>query len=305
MKNKWILITLLVIAVAAAYWFGKPGGSGNKELGIAADELTSEILAYGPRPPGSDELTKVKSHLAKELEANGWITQLQEFERDTPIGKVKFSNLRARIAVETTDTWERDVKGILCAHIDSKYFKDKEFLGADDAASACAAVVVIANYLALHDREQAEQLELVFFDGEEAFARDMTILDGLYGSRHYANQWRTLPNKPKFGILLDMIGHKDLSIRIPADSPEDLSKRMFEAAKKEGVSRRFGTAPGSIMDDHVPLNLVGIPTLDIIGDFSNKPWWHTPGDNEAIISAESLGISIGVVLRMLDGLLED
>jgi len=54
---------------------------------------------------------------------------------------------------------------------------------------------------------------------------------------------------------------------------------------------------------HLPLNLVGIPTIDIIGDFANKPWWHTPADNAALISAESLDISIRVTLRMLDELL--
>jgi glutaminyl-peptide cyclotransferase len=304
MKPKWIFATLLLVATLAAFWFFRPD-AGSGTLGIRAHSLTGEILAYGPRPPGSDALDKVKEHLAKELEASGWITRLQEFERDTPMGKVKFSNLRARIAVETTDTWERPVRGILCAHIDSKYFKDKEFLGADDAASACAAVAVIAKHLAETDRDKAEQLELVFFDGEEAFAKDMTILDGLYGSRFYANAWRSRDDKPRFGILMDMIGHKDLRIRIPSDSPKHLADLMFSEAKEQGVGGHFGTAPGEILDDHVPLNLVGIPTIDIIGDFSRKAWWHTTGDSAAIISPESLGISIGVVLGMLDELLGD
>jgi hypothetical protein len=282
-------------------WKGK--STGSTALGQPALELTTEILAYGPRPPASEALAKVKDHLAAELKAAGWETTLQEFERDTPIGKVKFSNLRARLPVEGQDTWERDIEGLICAHIDSKYFKNKKFLGADDAASACAAVVEIGKHLTENKPEQANQIEIVLFDGEEAFAENMTIMDGLYGSRYYANQWRTLDNKPKFGILLDMVGHKDLSIRIPSDSPKHLAELMFQAAKKEGESSRFGTAPGSIMDDNLPLNLVGISTLDIIGDFANKPWWHTPGDNAAIISAESLDISIRVTLRMLDELL--
>jgi glutaminyl-peptide cyclotransferase len=302
MKPKWIFSVLLLVATLAAFWFLRPE-TGPGTLGIRAHSLTGEILAYGPRPPGSEALGKVKIHLAKELYANGWETASQEFERDTPIGKVKFSNLRARLKVDGKDTWGRPVRGILCAHIDSKYFKDKEFLGADDAASACAAVVVIAKHLSETDREKAEQLELVFFDGEEAFANDMTILDGLYGSRWYANTWRAAERKPEFGILLDMIGHKDLSIRIPSDSPEDLADMMFSAAEEEGVEKHFGTAPGAIMDDHLPLNLVGIPTIDIIGDFSRRRWWHTAGDNGAIISAESLSISIRVVLGMLGGLL--
>lgn len=303
MKSKWIFACLLLVATLTAFWLLRPQRGTAGLLGKEAHTLTNEILAYGPRPPGSEALDKVKTHIGKALSESGWEIALDEFEQNTPIGKVKFSNLRARLKVEGADTWKRPVRGILCAHIDSKLFKDKEFLGADDAASACAAVTVIGKRLAEENPEQAGQLELVFFDGEEAFEKDMTILDGLYGSRHYANKWRSSGSKPEFGILLDMIGHKDLSIRIPSDSPEDLAKRMFSAAKEEGVAGHFGTAPGPIMDDHVPLNLVGIPTLDIIGDFSRKAWWHTSGDNGAIISAESLGISIGVVIRMLDGLL--
>jgi hypothetical protein len=299
-KTKLLLPILFVAAIALGLWMRKGKSTGSTALGQPALELTNEILAYGPRPPASEALAKVKDHLAAELKAAGWETTLQEFERDTPIGKVKFSNLRARLPVEGQDTWKRDIEGLICAHIDSKYFKNKKFLGADDAASACAAVVEIGKYLTENKPEQANQIEIVLFDGEEAFAENMTIMDGLYGSRYYANQWRTLDNKPKFGILLDMVGHKDLSIRIPSDSPKHLAELMFEAAKKEGKSSRFGTAPGSIMDDHLPLNLVGIPTIDIIGDFANKPWWHTPGDNAAIISAESLDISIRVTLRMLD-----
>lgn len=303
MKTKLLLPILFVAAVAIGLWMWKGKSPGSTSLGQPALELTNEILAYGPRPPGSEALAKVKDHLAADLKAAGWETTLQEFERDTPIGKVKFSNLRARLPVKGQETWARDVKGLICAHIDSKYYKDKRFLGADDAASACAAIVEIGKHLTENEPDQARQLEIVLFDGEEAFAEDMTILDGLYGSRYYANRWRTLPNKPKFGILLDMVGHKDLSIRIPSDSPKHLAELMFEAAKKEGESSRFGTAPGPIMDDHLPLNLVGIPTIDIIGDFANKPWWHTPADNADLISAESLDISIRVTLRMLDELL--
>lgn len=294
---------MLLIATLAAYWFLKPN-TRRSVLGPAAYALTEDILAIGPRPPGSEGLDKARELLKKELEEAGWSVSFQEFERDTPIGRVRFSNLRARFEREG-DPWAKQVEGLLCAHLDSKYFKDREFLGADDAASACAAVVEIGKHLSANQPEQAEKLELVLFDGEEAFAENMTIMDGLYGSRFYANSWRHLENKPEFGILLDMIGHENLAIRIPSDSPKELADLMFSVAKKNGVASHFGTAPGPMMDDHLPLNLVGIPTLDIIGDFGNKSWWHTPGDNASIISEKSLGISIGVVLRMLDGRLKD
>lgn len=302
MKSNRSLLALVLAAAVVAFWLLGKTDSISK-LGTDAKSLTSEILELGPRPPGSKALDQVRSLLSKELETAGWVVELQEFERDTIVGKVKLANLRARFRHDDSNPWERKVDGILCAHVDSKLYRDKIFLGADDAASACAAMVIIAKHLATEKPNQAAKLELVFFDGEEAFANNMTILDGLHGSRHYANTWRTRDDKPKFGILLDMIGHKNLKIRIPTDSPKHLSDLMFSVANEQKVSSYYGTATGAIMDDHVPLNLVGIPTLDIIGEFSSTNWWHNTGDDSENISPESLSISIGVTLGMLDELL--
>jgi hypothetical protein len=299
MKSRLILVVLLVLAVAGglAWWLHDRSAP---KLGQAAYEQTAAILAKGPRPPGSKELAAVRAHVRAELEKSGWVTQGQPFERMTPIGKVAFENVRARFAKGAGDPWARPVEGILCAHIDSKYYKDKHFLGADDAASACAAIVVIAEFLARERPEQAARLELAFFDGEEALGENITPQDGLYGSRHYANQWRARENKPAFGILLDMVGHENLSIRLSSDTPAELKKWVLSAARAEDVERHFGMAAGPIIDDHVPLNFAGIPTVDIIGDFARSGWWHKPGDNLKIISAESLDISMRVTLRMLD-----
>ncbi len=302
---KMLLALLSLFAIFGAIYLLSNDKRSPSELGLESRQLTEEILAYGPRPPGSKGLANVQQHLSKILTKAGWKVQFQTFERDTPLGKIKFSNLRARLPVDNADPWSRKVKGILCAHIDSKYYADKVFLGADDAASACAAVVRIAVHLTEHKLQQAEQLEIVLFDGEEAFEENMTIIDGLYGSRYYANVMRGNPDKPEFGILLDMIGHEDLRIRIPSDSPPKLANLMFETAEDQEVSNYFGTAPGPIMDDHLPLNMIGIPTIDIIGDFANKPWWHTSGDNISIISEESLSITISVTLGMLENLLKE
>jgi len=285
------------------YWWWSRGRTA--KLGQAAYEQTLAILEKGPRPPGSANLKAVRERVAAELRKAGWVTQGQPFERMTPAGNMAFENLRARFPAGAADPWKQPVKGILCAHIDSKTFKDKLFVGADDAASACAAIVEIARFLARTKPAQAHNLELVFFDGEEAIDSDITRTDGLYGSRFYGNFWRDRADKPKFGILLDMIGHEDLVIRLSSDTPEDLRERVFAAAKAEGEDEHFGMAATPITDDHTPLNdLAGIPTVDIIGEFGRGGWWHTPADNRRIISASSLDISIRVTLRMLDGWLK-
>lgn len=303
MRSGRLLIILLALAVAGGvtWWLA---GRSSAQFGQEAFEQTRAILEKGPRPPGSEALDAVRKLVRDELEAAGWVTEGQRFERITPIGEIAFENVRARFGTGDGDPWQRQVKGLLCAHIDSKYYTDRHFVGADDAASACAAIIVIARHLAQSRPAQAAGLELVFFDGEEAIREDITPQDGLYGSRYYANQWRARDDKPRFGIVLDMIGHKNLSIRLPSDTPPDLKELVFEAARKERAGRYFGMAPGPIIDDHVPLNLVGIPTVNLIGDFSRKGWWHTSSDNLDIVSTESLDISIRVTLRMLDRLLK-
>lgn len=297
MRTRFILSALLAAAVAVGaglWWQGRRA----PQRGAAAYDHTRAILAYGPRPSASEGLQNVRGYLKSQLKAAGWVVQSQPFERSTSIGTVKFENLRARFP-GGSDPWQRTPKGLLCAHIDSKLLKDKSFLGADDAASACGAILEIATILARENPDLAGQLELVFFDGEEAFGQDLTVFDGLYGSRYYASEWRTQAAKPAFGIVLDMIGHKNLRIALPSDTPEPLRKSILAAAKAESAAGHFAIAPGPIIDDHLPLNLVGIPTADIIGNFTTGGWWHTSADSIELISQESLDISIRVTLRVL------
>ena len=305
MKSRLALVVLFVLALAlGGYWFLK--GRSHGALGQAALEHTREILAIGPRPAGSKELGQVRALVKSKLTAAGWVVTEDSFKRQTPIGEIEFVNLRARFPAGNGDVWQQPIEGLLCAHIDSKYFKDQVFVGADDSASACGAIVEIGKVLAKDKPGQAKKLELVFFDGEEAFV-EFTTLDGLYGSRNYAGTWRNRPDKPRFGLLLDMIGHKNLRVALPSDSPVDLKNHLMAAAEEEKESGHFKMAPEPITDDHVPLNLVGIPTIDIIGDFQQYNWWHHQGggkDDLANLSAESLDISMRVTLRTLDRLLE-
>jgi len=298
-------IMLMGIGAAAVlgggFWWWSARRS--PQLGQAGLAQTEAILALGPRPPGSDALEAVRGRLRAQLTAAGWVSAGQPFERSTPQGTVKFENVRARFSGGDTDVWKRSVKGLLCAHMDSKRIKDEVFVGADDAASACGAMLEIARALAVANPQQAKLMELVFFDGEEALDQNINAFDGLYGSRHYASAWPVGVPKPQFGILLDMIGHKNLAIRLPSDTPEALREVVLRAADKQGAGKNFGMSAGPIIDDHTPLTRVGIPMVDIIGDFSSVSWWHTAADNRRNLSAGSLEISMRVTLDALDKLL--
>lgn len=300
-----VLIAAIVIAVAGVVGWRLRSSAGGG-FGQNAYQHTAAILAIGPRPAGSQGLAKVRAYVKGELEKSGWSVKEQTFKRQTLHGEVEFVNLRARYSKKGTDAWGASSEGILCAHIDSKAIPGIEFLGADDAASACAAIVEIARHLSAEKPDQAEKLELVFFDGEEGFSDTITTVDGLFGSREYVSLWRGQAQKPRFGILLDMIGHTNLKITLPVDSPAFLKDHVLAAAEEENVKKHFSVSDYSITDDHVPLNQVGIPTIDMIGDFSNFNWWHNKGggkDDLSIISADSLDKSIRVTIRTLDRLL--
>jgi glutaminyl-peptide cyclotransferase len=270
----------------------------------AAYEHTRNIVSFGPRPPGSAALRKTRAYLTAQLKASGWQVGSQQFTAPTPGGEKTFINLLARFDPEgDPDLWTRPATGILACHIDSKVLgRGIKFVGADDAASAAGLLLELARQLAATP-ERARQLEIVFFDGEESIGPSMSEADGIYGSRRYATRWMTAATKPTFGIVFDMIGHRDLQVRYPPDSPDSLATLLRQSAEAEGAAKRFAPAPTPILDDHVPLNNAGIPTIDIIGDFANSDWWHTQSDNLALISRESLDLTLRIATRMLDSLL--
>ena len=304
-------VTAALLAAALTHC-GKPeapasGPPSVPSIGAeAAHAHTRAIVSFGPRPPGSAGLRKTRAYLTSQLRSAGWQVGSQKFTAPTPVGEQTFINLLARFGPANDPSfWSRPVTGILACHIDSKILgPGTTFVGADDAASSAGLLLELARQLAATP-ERASRIEIVFFDGEESFAPMMSPLDGLYGSRKYATRWLTAGQKPEFGIVLDMVGHRDLQVRFPPDSPEPLATLLLKAAKAEGAGDRFAPAAAPIHDDHVPLNNAGIPTLDIIGDFTASNWWHTERDNLSLISLDSLDLTLRVVTRMLNTLVED
>lgn len=274
----------------------------NWTFGEKAYLHTKQILDIGPRPIESEGHKKTQAYITTQLEQSGWSVSRQSFKTMTPYGERSFVNIIARHKEA-----EKSPNIVLGAHYDSKLMEG--FLGADDAASCIGAILEIAEYLPTQDPALAKQLELVFFDGEEALSPNIEYMkDGLYGSIYYSQYLRnditgdkkTYLHKPKFGMILDMIGHKNLSVKIPSDTPYSLLKSYYAVVEKHQLQNRFAVAQGSILDDHYPMNMIAdLPTMDLIGDFSSKTWWHTPQDNLDNISENSLNISIQVALEII------
>jgi Zn-dependent M28 family amino/carboxypeptidase len=184
----------------------------------------------------------------------------------------------------------------LCSHYDTKLFDTIRFVGANDGGSSTGLLLELARVLGQHP-SLARKVELAFFDGEEAF-ENFSDTDGLYGSRYFAKQLQSEGAKQFLGgILFDMIGDRSLGITLPADSPAAMARDVFAAAEALKLRKYFSYLDRDLIDDHAPLNAIGIPTIDII-DF-DYPWWHTADDTMDKISAQSLQIVGSVALYYL------
>jgi len=241
------------------------------------------LVDLGPRPPGSDAIEKSREYIASQVRLSGWQVTRQAFTDDTPHGKVRFVNLIARFPVQGRAA----PAFLLCSHYDTKMFDTIRFVGANDGGSSTGLVLELARVLGQHPN-LAAKVELVFFDGEEAY-ENFSETDGLYGSRYFARQLESNGAKQfRAGILFDMVGDRSLNITLPADSPVEMARDIFASAEALKLRSYFSYFDREMTDDHTPLNAIGIPTIDVI-DF-DFPWWHTADDTIDKLSAQSLQI---------------
>ena len=254
-------------------------------------------VAFGPRVPGTESHAKTRSWLTKQLRALSSHVAIQPF-RDTFAGKE--SDMYNILASFYPDKQSRI---LLCAHWDSRPFADKDpslsnhnkpVPGANDGASGVAVLLEIARIVKEH--EPPVGVDIVFFDGEDGgdYGNDDTWL---LGSRHFA---KIMPSsyQPRYAILLDMIGDKDLSLSrdyYSMESAQRLWSQIVRYADTIGVPITSETR--GIIDDHIPLIERGIPAVDLI-DFDYASW-HTVSDTPDKCSVLSLGKIGELVLTII------
>ncbi|MDB4544305.1 M28 family peptidase, partial [Akkermansiaceae bacterium] len=244
--------------------------------GDMAMEHVVAINEFGPRPAESEGYQKSLAYLEKALNKLGWKTSRQEFPSTTPLGKVNFTNLLARYSPDSEPDWSLSPPYLLGGHLDSKRYSDIVFLGANDGGSSTGVMVEVARVLSQHGNA-ARQVELVFFDGEEAMLKNIDPKrDGLYGSRYFAGHLKSRKNKPYAGIIIDLVGDAKVPLQIGLDSHKNLHSHARVAARSLGLEKVVVDAAGGIIDDHIPLiNNANVPCLHLIGDFQKMPYWHT------------------------------
>lgn len=261
----------------------------------ALDDIR-HLVAFGPRPPGSDALAESRRWMIHQLLAAGCQVDQDSFTASTPAGPIPMVNLIAKIP------GARPSVVMLAGHYDTKLFKNFRFVGANDGGSSAAFLLEMGR--ALCRRKNKNTIWLVFFDGEEAIQQEMSQTDGTYGSRHLVQKLSADGDLSRIQamILVDMIADKNLDIRRDANSTPWLSDLMFKTADRLGYSRYFlKNQLTAIGDDHNPFVNAGVSALDII-DLDYGPegsYWHSAQDTLDKCSAQSLEVVGRVVMAML------
>ena len=146
---------------------------------LQLEEFVKPFLV--PRVVDTDSHREVEKFIVSTFTKLGWDVEEDRFTDSTPLGDKLFNNI-----IVTKDITARS-RLVLAAHYDSKYFPppDDGFIGATDSAVPCGMLVDLAHALdpMLNNHNDSERtLQLIFFDGEEAFI-EWSDRDSLYGSR--------------------------------------------------------------------------------------------------------------------------
>ncbi len=270
------------------------------DLRVDADSafgMLVEQVEIGPRHSGSPGARTTAEYIAGKAAEFGYEATIDTWDEVTTAGKVTFHNVYAELP------GPRPGFLLLGSHFDTKYLPGMAFQGANDAASSTALLLEIMRVLRGIDGWQGRTLRFAFFDGEEA-RRKYGEKDGLHGSKRLAARFQRegLVEQCRAMLLLDMVGDKDLSITMPRDSDSQLARDVLRAAEAQGVREHFGFfLRGSILDDHVPFQQLGIPAVNLI-DFTYGPsnsYWHNESDSLDNVAPRSLEIVGNVVLHLI------
>ena len=271
--------------------------------GNRAFDLLTKQVNIGPRYAGVSGHVACADLIVTELKALADEVTLQQF-RESVAGRDL--TLRNIVAVFNPDAKRRV---IVAAHWDSRPIADMEvdaakrakpIPGANDGASGVAALLELARMF--HERKPDVGVMMVFFDGEDYAVNPASENTMYLGSKYFAKHLDvTTKNTIAYGILLDMIGDKNLNIyqeRQSVKAAPEIVKQVWDTAKSLGYEKYFiPKVKYSISDDHIPLIEAGVKCIDVI-DFDYGPW-HTLDDTPDKCSPDSLKIVGDVIARVI------
>jgi Zn-dependent M28 family amino/carboxypeptidase len=286
-----------VIALVAIHhgWGTDPARAAEGFDGARAFKDLEQLVALGPRPPGSPALERAREYITAQLETGGLEVQRDPFTASTPVGRIPMVNIVGVLSGTSSKVV------IVAGHHDTARLKEISFVGANDGGSSAAELLELARVLS--KRRHVLTYWLVFFDGEEALEQ-WSKTDSLYGSRHLAEELATAGRLAQVRalILVDMVAGRQLHILEESNSSPWLREIVLKKARQLGYASSFDGRQFPVEDDHVPFVEKGVAAVDIIDLAPFKTYHHTAQDTLDKCSAESLAIVGRVVLATLEDL---
>ncbi|XP_065832604.1 glutaminyl-peptide cyclotransferase-like isoform X2 [Oscarella lobularis] len=278
------------------------------------DVLARIAIVRVPDTPGNLEVRQFVVSQFRSL--SRWTVEVDRFVASTPLGKKEFANIVVTLNPAASE------RLVVAAHYDSKLIPPtkagESFVGATDSAVPCAMLIDAARALdPLLDLTETG-LQMIFFDGEEAFV-EWTSEDSIYGSRHLAETMasrrhpvataKTELDVISAFILFDLIGTSDVQLWDIFPSTSSLFRRFQQIEKKlqkkgllepKKLDRPYfaGKPRGSlhIEDDHLPFLRKGVPILHLI----SVPFprvWHKVTDNLSALDFNTIE-NMNLILRV-------
>ncbi|MBC63986.1 MAG: hypothetical protein CL746_06715 [Chloroflexi bacterium] len=295
------LILILFFLLIGCSSKGSPNDIPVFDQNKAFDHLLNQC-SFGPRNPGSVGHNNFFEYLHEYFSMLSSDIIIQEFNYNEHITGIdrKGKNLIVQFNKESKN------RILIGAHWDTRAISDQDpneenlnipILGANDGASGTAVLMELG--FIFSNFPPPFGIDLVFFDAEDVGINGEPTTFAV-GSDYFS---KNLPiRKPDSGIIVDMVGDKNLKIPIERFSyqvDKKKVKELWSLADKLSLSAFEYTLGYEIYDDHVPLwENAKIPTVNIIDfDYPNLFYnhWHTQNDIPENCSPQSLG-QVGTLL---------
>ena len=283
--------------------------------GTSANQSVIWQTELGPRLPGSNASSLLRTSLSENLTTLGWNVEFKNHISH----EIELTNVIATWKPQNLSQNETNKLGriVLSAHYDTRNVANRDsneslrntpILGANDGASGVAALMELGRIIP--GMNLNNEVMLLFSDAEDQ-GDNYTL-----GAKAWAdNLTEDEINRTESFILLDMIGDSDLHLTKISPSTPILTQNMILLGQKLGLSNQVDGCNGQrsdviwsnqslpIFDDHVHAFYLGIPSLDIIDIVYGKNaepyegYWHTTQDTADKVSAESLE-SVGKIVEL-------
>ncbi len=271
-------------------------------------------VAFGSRVPNSDAHKKCGDYMVSTLQRFG----AEVTEQRAMLKAYNNTMLDARNIIGSFNPEQKN-RIFLCAHWDSRPYSDHDkdpanyhtpVQGANDGASGVGVLLELARLM--QQLPPTIGVDIIFFDAEDygrpSFDKSADIGDSYcLGSQYWSKNLHKEGYKPKYGILLDMVGGKNPTFLQEYFSmlyAPDVMKMVWKKAHQLGYQDYFLSVAGNpVIDDHYYVNkIAGIPCINII-HYNNQTGfvdtWHTIHDTMENIDKTTLGVVGRVVTAVV------